>query len=136
MNYLFKDEKATVGEHVRLTKAQAFHDLLTRQNIAAMTNDASWLIIGYKSLAADWRWNRDTVSRFIDRLVEENAAVTCTFWRKTAVILLNVSGLPELPSEILKALSASQEKSDRHAVRTSPDDAFHSPGSEKQPGPI
>lgn len=106
LNYIFKKENVSI-EQSRMTRAQAFHDILSRQHLAAITDDPSWIIRGTHGMSDDWKWNRDTVVRFLDNLVRENAAVVFSMTGKTTVVLKNIMGMPDLPKEILDSLPES-----------------------------
>lgn len=91
-HYLFKEEKAG-KQQGKLTKAQAFYDLLAKQQLAEVTEDPDWINRGFLQLANAWKWNREAVTNFISKLVAEKAAQTFSYTGKTIVILTNIKGL-------------------------------------------
>lgn len=74
------------------TKAQAFYDPLAKQQLAEVMEDSCRIDHGYLQSAKNWGRNRETVSKFINRLVAEKAARTFSHARKVIVNLTNVAG--------------------------------------------
>ena len=130
MNYLFKKEK-DISDPEKYTKGQAYYDLLTKQNLAAVTDDPSFLTRGIKNLADDWQWNRETVARFVNQLIRLKVAETFTVDGKTAVIITNVEGIPPLPTEIQEAILNSRGENSRPDAENHHDDALQTNRSVK-----
>ena len=92
----------------KLSRVQAFYDLIERQQVALLKGEGESLSAKMQDLANKWGWNRETVTRFIDNLEQLNAlTVSSTGTRRT--IRLNYSiydnidgGDSPSPSEPLK----------------------------------
>jgi hypothetical protein len=54
----------------KLTKVEAFNDLLERQRIALLTNDDEYMKGNVLEFSKAWGWDRETVNRFLERLQE------------------------------------------------------------------
>ena len=54
----------------RLTKVEAFNDLLERQRIALLTSDDEFMKGNVLEFSKAWGWDRETVNRFLERLQE------------------------------------------------------------------
>ena len=52
----------------RLTKLQAFHDLLSRQRLTLLTSEEEWIKGSIRDFAKTWGWDRETVAKFLDNL--------------------------------------------------------------------
>lgn len=130
MHYLFKEEKEQKNSK-KMTKAQAFYDLLAKQQLAELTEDLDWVNRGIMQLAKSWGWNRPTVNAFIDRLIEEKAALSFPYQGKNIILLSSVNGLPDNISRKLMIQSNTrrsdqsrpdaQEHRDKPHLPSSPD---------------
>ena len=81
------------------TKAQAFYDPLAKQQLAEVMEDSYRIDHGYLQSAKNWGQNRETVAKFINRLVAEKAARTFSYTGKTIVIQTNIARLKTGHSE-------------------------------------
>ena len=57
----------------RLSKFDAFHDLMERQArllVEPTEDNASTIVVTLTQLAGDWGWHRHSVSRFLDHLAD------------------------------------------------------------------
>ncbi len=72
----------------KLTKLEAFYDLIERQRIALLTSDDEYMKGNVLEFSKAWRWDRETVNRFLERLQELNI-VTITMAGNRKAIKLN-----------------------------------------------
>lgn len=72
-------------KRTRLTKAEAFFDLLSRQRLAISTNDERYINDSLQQLAEAWGWQRPTASKFINKLVELGAISLAPLANKSVV---------------------------------------------------
>ena len=54
----------------KLTKVEAFNDLIERQRIALLTSDDEYMKGNVLEFSKAWGWDRETVNRFLERLQE------------------------------------------------------------------
>ncbi len=92
-NMLFKDSSSQ-GSH-KLSKAEAYFDLIRRHRLATLTKNDSYLDGGILALAKAWLWDRNTVKKFIDSLCSIGAATIKKVGNKTAIFITNVTYLPQ-----------------------------------------
>lgn len=52
----------------KVSRVQAFHDLIDRQRIALLKGEDENLTGTIQDMAKAWGWDRDTVARFLDNL--------------------------------------------------------------------
>ena len=90
---LFKDSFSQ-GSH-KLSKAEAYFDLVRRHRLATLTKNDSYLDGGILALAKAWLWDRNTVKKFIDSLCSIGAATIKKVGNKTAIFITNVTYLPQ-----------------------------------------
>ena len=90
---LFKDSSSQ-GSH-KLSKAEAYFDLIRRHRLATLTKNNSYLDGGILALAKAWLWDRNTVKKFIDSLCSIGAATIKKVGNKTAIFITNVTYLPQ-----------------------------------------
>ena len=90
---LFKDSSSQ-GSH-KLSKAEAYFDLVRRHRLATLTKNDSYLDGGILALAKAWLWDRNTVKKFIDSLCSIGAANIKKVGNKTAIFITNVTYLPQ-----------------------------------------
>lgn len=90
---LFKDSSSQ-GSH-KLSKAEAYFDLVRRHRLATLTKNDSYLNGGILALAKAWLWDRNTVKKFIDSLCSIGAATIKKVGNKTAIFITNVTYLPQ-----------------------------------------
>lgn len=90
---LFKDSSSQ-GTH-KLSKAEAYFDLIRRHRLATLTKNDSYLDGGILALAKAWLWDRNTVKKFIDSLCSIGAATIKKVGNKTAIFITNVTYLPQ-----------------------------------------
>lgn len=90
---LFKDSSSQ-GSH-KLSKAEAYFDLVRRHRLATLTKNGSYLDGGILALAKAWLWDRNTVKKFIDSLCSIGAATIKKVGNKTAIFITNVTYLPQ-----------------------------------------
>ncbi len=129
MHYLFKEEKEQKNSK-KLTKAQAFYDLLSKQQLAELTEDPDWINRGVMQLAKAWGWVRPSVNAFIDRLIEEKAARSFSYSGKNVVMLCGIKGLPENIRKLLKSENGSRQyDSSRQDARNHPGHTLPPSGS-------
>lgn len=77
----------------KLSKAEAYFDLIRRQRLAALTKDESYLGGGILALAKAWHWDRTTVKKFIDALCDIEAATFQKVGNRAVIKLTNVTYL-------------------------------------------
>lgn len=75
----------------KLSKAEAYFDLMKRQRLTMLTKDDSYLGGGILALAKDWRWDRTTVKKFIDALCSIEAATFKKVGNRAVIKLTNVT---------------------------------------------
>lgn len=75
----------------KLSKAEAYFDLMKRQRLTMLTKDESYLGGGILALAKDWRWDRTTVKKFIDALCSIEAATFEKVGNRAVIKLTNVT---------------------------------------------
>ena len=90
---LFTDSSSQ-GSH-KLSKAEAYFDLVRRHRLATLTKNDSYLDGGILALAKAWLWDRNTVKKFIDSLCSIGAATIKKVGNKTAIFITNVTYLPQ-----------------------------------------
>ena len=90
---LFKDSSSQ-GSH-KLSKAEAYFDLIRRHRLATLTKNDSYLDGGILALAKAWLWDRNTVKKFIDSVCSIRAATIKKVGNKTAIFITNVTYLPQ-----------------------------------------
>lgn len=95
---LFKDSSSQ-GSH-KLSKAEAYFDLIRRHRLATLTKNDSYLDGGILALAKAWLWDRNTVKKFIDSLCSIGAATIKKVGNKTAIFITNVTYLPQDGSDV------------------------------------
>lgn len=78
------------GTH-RMSKAEAYFDLMKRQRLTMLTKDESYLGGGILALAKAWRWDRTTVKKFIDALCCIEAATFEKAGNRAVIKLTNVN---------------------------------------------
>ena len=54
----------------KLTRVEAFNDLIERQRIALLTSDDEYMKGNVLEFSKAWGWDRETVNRFLERLQE------------------------------------------------------------------
>lgn len=82
-NFLVKGVQKTC----RVSRVQAFCDLVERQQVALLKGEGESLSATMQDLANKWGWNRETVTRFIDNLEQLGALnVDTTGNRKTVTL--------------------------------------------------
>jgi hypothetical protein len=96
-NLLFKDSSPQ-GSH-KLSKAEAYFDLVKRHRLATLTKNNNYLDGGILALAKAWLWDRNTVKKFIDSLCSIEAATMEKVGNKTVILITNVSYLPQYGSD-------------------------------------
>ncbi len=94
---LFKDSSSQGSQ--RLSKAEAYFDLVRRHRLAMLTKNDCYLGGGILYLAKAWRWDRGTVKKFIDSLCAIGAATIEKVWNKTVISITNVTYLPQDDSD-------------------------------------
>ena len=72
----------------KLTKVEAFNDLLERQRIALLTSDDEFMKGNVLEFSKAWGWDRETVNRFLERL-QELDIVTISMTGNRKAIKLN-----------------------------------------------
>lgn len=72
----------------KLTKAQAFYDLLSRYNLSLLTGSENIKKMTFQSLSEAWRWHRNSVSIFL-RELEQMGVITIMDSDNSKVIVLN-----------------------------------------------
>ena len=98
--YHFLVSSPPTSKNHKLTKAEAFADLVSRQRMTAVSGDIRFMTGGIQELSLSWHWSRSTVSKFIASLIGFRVAYTITFSTSVVVILTNLRGLPTLPEEL------------------------------------
>lgn len=96
-SFLFQENNSK--EKHKLSKGKALFDLIKRQRLWMLTNDDSYIDGGIQALANAWTWNRNTVKKFIDSLVNLGVAELKNSGNKTIVTLTNVTYLPHNGSD-------------------------------------
>jgi hypothetical protein len=56
----------------KLSKAEAFYDLLNRQRIALLTRGDEYLDGSVLEFSKAWGWDRETVGKFLEKLQDLN----------------------------------------------------------------
>ena len=97
LNLLFKDSSPQ-GSH-KLSKAEAYFDLVERHCLATLTKNNNYLDGGILALAKAWRWDRNTVKKFIDSLCSIGAATIKKVGNKIVISITNVTYLPQYGSD-------------------------------------
>ena len=72
----------------KLTKVEAFNDLIERQRIALLTSDDEYMKGNVLEFSKAWGWDRETVNRFLERL-QELDIVTISMTGNRKAIKLN-----------------------------------------------
>ena len=83
----------------KLSKGEALFDLINRQRLWMLTNDDSYINDGIKALAKAWTWDRNTVRKFVESLVNLGVAELKNSGNKIIVTLTNVTYLPHNGSD-------------------------------------
>lgn len=96
-SFLFQENNSK--EKHKLSKGKALFDPIKRQRLWILTNDDSYIDGGILALANAWTWNRNTVKKFIDSLVNLGVAELKNSGNKTIVTLTNVTYLPHNGSD-------------------------------------
>lgn len=84
---------------LKLSKAEAYFDLVKRHRLATLTKNDSYLDGGILALAKAWRWDRNTVKKFIDSLCAIGAATIKKVGNKIVISITNVTYLPQYGSD-------------------------------------
>lgn len=93
-NILFpRQSQILTASTKKLTRAEAFVDLINRQCLAIITNDDNFLQITAVALSKAWGWDRTTVKKFILALQKINA-ISClpNVNGKTVIRINNILG--------------------------------------------
>ena len=96
-SFLFQENSSK--EKHKLSKGEALFDLIKRQRLWMLTNDDSYIDGGILALANAWTWDRTTVKKFIDSLVNLGVAELKNSGNKIIVTLTNVTYLPHNGSD-------------------------------------
>ena len=72
----------------KLTKVEAFNDLIERQRIALLTSDDEYMKGNVLEFSKAWGWDRETVNRFLEKL-QEFGIVTISMAGNRKAIKLN-----------------------------------------------
>ncbi len=88
-NLLFQNNNSEDSR--KLTKGEAYFDLMKRQRLVTLTKDDSYLGGGILALAKAWKWDRNTVKKFIDALCAIDAATITMVGNRAVITLKNVS---------------------------------------------
>lgn len=75
----------------KLSKAEAFYDLITKQRQAILLYEQEYISAGFQTLADDWRWNRQTVKRFLKELQNIGSVIIDPSYNHTAIRVANVT---------------------------------------------
>ena len=88
-NFLFQGNRD--GQRTtKMTKADAFYDLLKRQQLYLATLEESCVGGSCISLAKAWNWDRATVKKFLDELVRLDVITLTRTKNRTTISLLNL----------------------------------------------
>ena len=71
----------------KLTKVEAFNDLLERQRIALLTSDDEYMKGNVLEFSKAWGWDRETVNRFLEHLQELNIVTISMAGNRKAIKL-------------------------------------------------
>ena len=71
----------------KLTKVEAFNDLLERQRIALLTSDDEFMKGNVLEFSKAWGWDRETVNRFLEHLQELNIVTISMAGNRKAIKL-------------------------------------------------
>lgn len=82
-NFLVKGVQKTC----RVSRVQAFCDLIEKQQVALLKRECNSLSATMQDLANKWGWNRETVTRFIDHLEQLGAITVHTMGNRKTVTL-------------------------------------------------
>ncbi len=98
----------------RYSKAEAFFDLMKREQLMALTGGGTaYTSNNFQSLANAWSWNRMTVKKFVDALCSIGAASVTTDEYEYTVRLKNICGLPTQgdmnPQQSLRETAATSD---------------------------
>ena len=77
-----------VKKQPKYSRLEAFRDLMERQRIALLTCDGKFMKGSVLEFSKAWGWDRDTVSRFLEKL-QELGIVTMTLAGNRKAIKLN-----------------------------------------------
>lgn len=90
-NYQHKitNRKSPSGAN-KLTKAEAFFDLVNRQRLALITTGDDVINISVISLSDSWGWNRKTTRNFLEELVEFGVLIFKPDANRTIIQLTNI----------------------------------------------
>ena len=75
----------------KLSRAEAFFDLITKQRQAILLYDQDNILAGFQTLADEWRWNRQTVKRFLNELQDIGSVIIAPSYYHTAIRVANVT---------------------------------------------
>ena len=102
------------GRHLKrphkLSKAEAFYDLVNRHRLAIITGDSNYINCGILTLAQSWGWQRQTVDAFLVNL------------QKIGVLSVDSDGYRKIPRLTLYRRS-DEKKSSKDGIYLS-DDVF------------
>lgn len=76
----------------KLSKAEAFFDLVNRQRLTRITTGDNVINISIMSLSDSWGWNRKTTRSFLDELVKLDVLDLKFDTNKTLIQLTNFIG--------------------------------------------
>ena len=82
----------------KLTRGEAFFDLLSRQRQNTMTYDTETVSGNYQSLADCWGWHRQTVKKFLQELTALGAVTIEATRNRTAIHVSNVTVTDSVPA--------------------------------------
>lgn len=71
----------------KLTKVEAFNDLIERQRIALLTSDDEYMKGNVLEFSKAWGWDRETVNRFLEHLQELNIVTISMAGNRKAIKL-------------------------------------------------
>ena len=83
--YLFKDQQKKAK---KLTKAEAYYDLIKKQREALLIQDENYLMASCSDIMEQWGWSRQNVNIFLEDL-ERIGAITLE--RNTRLIKFSIS---------------------------------------------
>lgn len=93
----------------KLTRPEAFYDLLKRQRMTAHIPGQPIAAGGYQELADSWGWDRTTVRRFLHSLTEVGmVSVEITPQNKAVIRLPGVTTAPEPQNNAGDSLQGNQ----------------------------
>lgn len=83
--YLFKDQQKKAK---KLTKAEAYYDIIKKQREALLIQDENYLMASCSEIMEQWGWSRQNVNIFLEDL-ERIGAITLE--RNTRLIKFSIS---------------------------------------------